>query len=50
MNTIVDVVVNAMEQLCLMLGIGLDRAAIDKLLEPLADDIQLAYTHWVAFS
>lgn len=49
MSTIVEVVVNAMDQLCLMLGVGLDRAAVSELLEPLADEIQLAWTHWVAF-
>lgn len=49
MNTIVDIVVNAMEQLCLMLGIGLDRAAVSEILEPLADEVQQAWVHWVAF-
>ncbi|MEU3011073.1 hypothetical protein [Nocardia asteroides] len=49
MNTIVDVVVNAIEQLCLMLCVGLDRAAVSELIEPLADDIQQAWVHWVAF-
>lgn len=47
--TIVDIVVDAMERLCLMLGIGLDRAAVSELIEPLADDIQQAWVHWVAF-
>ena len=40
---------HAMEQLCLMLCVGLDRAAVSELIEPLADDIQLAWVHWVAF-
>ncbi|WP_157224781.1 hypothetical protein [Nocardia thailandica] len=48
--TIVDAIGTAAERLCLMLGIGLDRSAIDEILSPVAEDIQLAYTHWVAFS
>lgn len=43
-----DALADAVARLFTMLGI-VDHGAVDKILEPLADDIQLAYTHWVAF-
>lgn len=49
MDAIIEIIADMTARLCLMLGIGLDRSAIDEILEPLADDIQAAWVHWVAF-
>lgn len=48
--TILDVVADAMRHVCAMLGVTLERSVVDEILAPAAEDIQLAYTHWLAFS
>lgn len=48
--TILDVVADAMRHVCAMLGVTLEPGVVDEILAPVAEDIKLAYTHWIAFS
>lgn len=48
--TILDLLADAMTRLFSMLGVPIERSAIEDILESSAEDVQLAWVHWTAFS
>lgn len=49
MMPILDVLTDAAMQLCSMLGMPVERGAVDEILAPIADDVHLAWVRWTAF-